>query len=199
MSQAAAVSASHHQAPLAPAKVGMLSFLFSEVAFFGTLIMAYIYFLNQTTHADPNPSQVFRLPIILVATACLISSSASIHLAERALLRGSARKFLYWWGLTIALGAFFLIGTGLEWAELIGKWGLTMSRNLFGTTYFTLVGFHTLHVTVGLIIMGIVLALAWRRHITHLNSTSVEVLSWYWHFVDGVWIVVFTLVYFVGR
>lgn len=184
---------------MSPVKVGMVTFLVSEVAFFGTLIMAYVYFLRQTTRGEPNPSQVFRLPLVLAASACLISSSATIHLAEKALRRGSRQAFLGWWGLTIVLGILFLLGTLLEWNELIGTWGLTMSRNLFGTTYFTLVGFHALHVTIGVMVMSIVFELARRRQITERNKTGVEVVSWYWHFVDGVWVVVFTLVYVVGR
>jgi cytochrome c oxidase subunit 3/cytochrome o ubiquinol oxidase subunit 3 len=184
---------------LSPVKVGMLTFLLSEVAFFGTLIMAYVQFLNQTTHGDPNPGQVFRWPVVLGASACLFSSSATIHLAERALRGNSHQKFLGWWGLTILLGALFLVGTALEWSDLIGRWGLTISRNLFGTTYFTLVGFHALHVTIGVIVMSIVFVLARGRQITGRNMSGVEVVSWYWHFVDGVWLVVFTLVYVVGR
>ena len=199
MSQAAGISGSSHHATLAPAKVGMLTFLLSEVAFFGTLIMAYVYFLNQTTQGDPKPSQVFRLPMVLAATVCLLASSLTIHLAEQALGRGSHRRFLSWWGLTIVLGVLFLVGTGIEWSELIGKRGLTMSRNLFGTTYFTLVGFHALHVTIGVIVMILVFDLARRRQISEQNQTGVEVVSWYWHFVDAVWVVVFTLVYVVGR
>ena len=184
---------------LSPLKVGMLTFLGSEAAFFGTLIMTYVYFLRQTTQGEPNPSQVFRLPMVLAASACLFSSSATIYAAEKALRRNSQQAFLGWWGLTIVLGVLFLLGTGLEWKNLIGRWGLTISRNLFGTTYFTLVGFHALHVTIGVLVMSIVLGLARRRHITARNKTGVEVVSWYWHFVDGVWVVVFTLVYVVGR
>src|SRR5271157_190045 len=184
---------------LSPVKVGMLTFLGSEAAFFGTLIMAYVYFLRQTTQEEPNPSQVFRLPMILAASACLFSSSATIHVAEKALRRKSQEAFLGWWGLTIVLGLLFLLGTGLEWKNLIGRWGLTISRNLFGTTYFTLVGFHALHVTIGVIVMSIVFGLARSRQITAGNVTGVEVVSWYWHFVDGVWVVVFTLLYVVGR
>jgi cytochrome c oxidase subunit III len=184
---------------MSPVKVGMLTFLASEVAFFGTLIMAYVYFLRQTTHGEPNPSQVFRLPLVIAASMCLISSSGTIFLAERALGRNALRAFQGWWGATIGLGAAFLVGTALEWRELIGTWGLTMSRNLFGTTYFTLVGFHALHVTIGVIVMSVVLGLARRRQITARNQESVEAVSWYWHFVDGVWVVVFTLVYVVGR
>jgi len=199
MSQAAEVSGSTLHAPLPPAKMGMLTFLLSEVAFFGTLIMTYVYFLHQTSQGEPNPGQVFRLPMVLAASACLFSSSATIHLAGKALRRDSQPTFLGWWGLTIVLGVFFLLGTALEWNDLIGKWGLTMSRNLFGSTYFTLVGFHALHVTIGVIVMSIVFGLALRRQITMRNQTGVEVVAWYWHFVDGVWVVVFTLVYIVGR
>ncbi|MGZ3394569.1 MAG: cytochrome c oxidase subunit 3 [Isosphaeraceae bacterium] len=184
---------------LSPVKVGMLTFLGSEAAFFGTLIMTYVYFLRQTIHGEPNPSQVFRLPTVLAASACLFSSSATIYMAEKALRRNSRQTFLGWWGLTIVLGVLFLLGTMLEWNDLIGRWGLTISRNLFGSTYFTLVGFHALHVTIGVIVMSIVFGLAWRRQITEQNETGVEVVSWYWHFVDGVWAVVFTLVYVVGR
>jgi cytochrome c oxidase subunit III len=184
---------------LSPIRVGMLVFLASEAAFFGTLMMTYLYFLRQTTHGEPNPGQVFRLPMVLAASACLFSSSATIHGAEKAMRRNARSAFLGWWGLTILLGVLFLLGTMVEWNELIHRWGLTISRNLFGTTYFTLVGFHALHVSIGVIVMSIVLALAWRGHITERDGIGVEVVSWYWHFVDGVWVMVFVLVYVIGR
>ncbi len=177
----------------------MLAFLVTEAAFFGTLMMAYVFFLGQTSRGEPNPRQVFGLPIVLVASTCLLASSVTIHQADRALRDNSRSEFLGWWGATIGLGVFFLAGTAWEWSELIGKWGLTISRNLFGSTYFTLVGFHALHVSVGLIAMSIVFGLAQQRRITQRNQIGVEVISWYWHFVDGVWVLVFTLVYIVGR
>jgi cytochrome c oxidase subunit III len=180
-------------------KVGMLAFLGSEAAFFGTLIMTYVYFLHQTTHGEPNPSQVFRLPMVLAASACLLTSSATIYAAEKALRRNGMQAFLGWWGLTIVLAVLFLLGTMLEWTDLMNRWGLTISRNLFGTTYFTLVGFHALHVTIGVVVMSMVFGLAWCRQITARNETGVQVVSWYWHFVDAVWLVVFGLVYIVGR
>ncbi len=185
-------------AALPPAKTGMIAFLISEASFFGTLIMAYVYFLSQSTSGNPKPSEVFRLPMVLAASACLFSSSATIHLAEKALSRGRNGTFLKWWGLTIVLGALFLGGTMWEWSDLIGKWGLTISRNLFGTTYFTLVGFHALHVSIGVMVMSIIFGLGVKNLIT-AGNTAVEVVSWYWHFVDAVWLVVFTLVYLVGR
>jgi cytochrome c oxidase subunit 3/cytochrome o ubiquinol oxidase subunit 3 len=184
---------------LSPVKVGMLTFLASEAAFFGTLIMTYVFFLRQTSGGVPNPSQVFRLPLVLVASACLFSSSATIYAAEKSLRKKARQAFLGWWGLTILLGVTFLAGTMIEWNDVIGRFGLTISRNLFGTTYFTLVGFHALHVTVGVALMCIVFGLAWRRQITERNESVVEAVSWYWHFVDGVWVLVFLLVYVVGR
>jgi cytochrome c oxidase subunit III len=184
---------------LPPAKAGMIAFLVSEVSFFGTLIMSYVYFLSQTLAGNPKPSQVFYLPAVIAASACLFSSSATIHLAEQALRRDRHKAFLLLWGLTIALGALFLVGTMWEWSDLIGKWGLTISRNLFGTSYFTLVGFHAFHVTIGVVVMSIVFGLALKGQITVNNQMAVEVVSWYWHFVDAVWLLVFVLVYLAGR
>jgi cytochrome c oxidase subunit 3/cytochrome o ubiquinol oxidase subunit 3 len=128
----------------------------------------------------------------------LLSSSATIHFAERALRRRGEGGFRLWWTATIMLGIVFLAGTAYEWRDLIAH-GLTMQRNLFGTTYYTLVGFHGAHVTAGVIAMLIMLALALRGQVTAANPHGVELVSWYWHFVDGVWIVVFTVVYLVGR
>ncbi len=207
MSPAVAVSEIRHEGfvpsaggpPLAAPKVGMLVFLASEAAFFSTLIMAYVFFLRQTVQGTPNPSQVFHWPTVLAATVCLLSSSATVHLAEMALRRGARPAFLDWWGLTITLGGLFLAGTALEWRDLIETWGLSISTNLFGTTYFTLVGFHALHVTAGIVAMSILFQLALARRITSRNPTGVEVVAWYWHFVDGVWVVVFTVVYVIGR
>ena len=128
----------------------------------------------------------------------LLASSATVHFAERAAHRGRRGAFLGFWGLTILLGATFLACTAKEWYELIVRYGLTISRNMFGSTYFTLVGFHAAHVTVGLIILSIIFALAWQKKITPKNTVGIEVVSWYWHFVDAVWVVVFSLVYLIG-
>ena len=180
------------------AQWGMLSFLLSEVAFFGTLIATYVSFMGQDTEG-PTPRGALSLPLVIVTTICLLSSSVVIHSAERALRQGRDRSFRMLWAATIALGVAFLVGTGFEWHSLIYDHGLTISRNLFGTTYYTLVGFHALHVTVGVIAMLIVLELAIRREVSELNHTGVELVAWYWHFVDAVWIVVFLVVYVASR
>jgi cytochrome c oxidase subunit 3/cytochrome o ubiquinol oxidase subunit 3 len=182
---------------LSPAQWGMISFLVSEVAFFGTLIVAYIIFMG-TDRVGPTPA-VLELSLVLVTTVCLLSSSVTIHLAEKTLHRGAQGGFIGWWLLTIVLGVLFLAGTGFEWKQLITDHNLTISRNMFGTTFYTLVGFHGLHVTGGVIAMSVVLGLALRRQVTSANQTGVQLVAWYWHFVDGVWIAVFTVVYLVSR
>ncbi len=177
---------------------GMLSFLLSEVAFFSTLIVTYLTYMGKDPPGGPTPA-VLSLPLVIGTTICLLSSSATVHLAERSLRRGSLGGFACLWSVTILLGAAFILGTAYEWRELIVRQHLTISTNLFGTTYYTLVGFHALHLTVGLIVLTIVLILTLRREVTPRHSTAVELSSWYWHFVDGVWVVVFTVVYLVGR
>jgi cytochrome c oxidase subunit 3 len=177
---------------------GMVAFLVSEVAFFSTLIVTYVTFMGKDI-VGPTPAEALSLPLVIVTTICLLSSSVTIHLAEQALHRGQQRTFCLLWAATIALGIAFLLGTAYEWRELITKHQLTISRNLFGTTYYTLVGFHGLHVTVGVIAMLIVLGLALRREINETHRTGVELVAWYWHFVDAVWIVVFLVVYVASR
>ena len=177
----------------------MLSFLVSEAAFFGTLIVTYLFYVGRDV-VGPTPAEALSLGLLVVcSTACLLSSSATVHMAERRLERGNQGRFLRWWLATILLGAAFLGGTAFEWRELIERHHLTISRNLFGSTYYTLVGLHAVHVTAGLTVMLIVLGLALGRQVTSANRAGVGLVSWYWHFVDGVWVVVFTVVYLVGR
>jgi cytochrome c oxidase subunit 3 len=183
---------------LGAARWGMISFLVSEVAFFATLIVTYLIFLGKD-QVGPTPSEALSLPLVLFTTFLLLSSSVTIHLAERKLHVGDQASFRLFWTATIILGTAFLLGTAYEWRELITRHHLTISRNLFGTTYYTLVGFHGLHVTAGVVVMLIMLGLALGRQVTTRNQSGIEMVSWYWHFVDGVWLVVFTVVYLVGR
>ena len=184
--------------PLSAAQWGVLAFLLSEVAFFSTLIVSYIALLGQD-RVSPTPTEALKLPVVIFTTVLLLSSSLTVHLAERELRQGARTAFCAWWTATIALGIAFLLGTAYEWYGLVTDYHLTPSRNLFGSAYYTLVGFHGLHVTAGVITMLIVLGLALRRVVTERNTAGVELVGWYWHFVDGVWVVVFTVVYVVGR
>ena len=181
-----------------PRSVGHGRFLVSEVALFGTLIVTYIFYLGKDV-VGPTPAEALSLSLVLFTTACLLTSSATVHMADRTLGRGNQFAFHLWWLATIVLGVVFLAGTAFEWRDLIYRHHLTISRNLFGTTYYTLVGLHATHVTVGVTIMLIVLGLAVSREVTSANRAAVGLVSWYWHFVDVVWVVVFTVVYVVGR
>jgi cytochrome c oxidase subunit III len=177
-------------------RVGMISLIAAESAIFTIFVVAYIFYIGKSL-SGPAPKDVLSVPIF--GTVCLLSSSLSIHLAVRALRNAKIGIFGFWWFVTMALGAIFLIGTGREWQRLIFDEGLTISTNLFGTTYYSLVGLHAFHVTVGLILIAIVMAFTFLGKVTPKHSERLEVFSLYWHFVDTVWVVVFTVVYVIGR
>jgi cytochrome c oxidase subunit 3 len=177
-------------------RVGMFSLIFAESAIFAIFVVAYVYYIGRSAYG-PQPSQVLELPIL--NTVFLLSSSLTIWMAERALVKRTMSAFSAWWGLTIILGAIFLLGTAKEWHKLITVDHLTISTNLFGSTYYSLVGLHASHVIVGLIMLTTVLIFALTGALKPEHTEKVEVLSLYWHFVDGVWVVVFTVVYLVGR
>jgi cytochrome c oxidase subunit III len=176
--------------------VAMAALIIAESAIFTIFVVAYVYYIGKSI-SGPQPHQVLELPIF--NTVCLLSSSFTIWIAERALKRGSMGAFSLWWALTVVLGAIFLGGTGLEWNKLIYHDGLTISTNLFGTTFYSLVGLHASHVIIGLTMLSIVLIFSLTGKLRSEHSRQLEVLSLYWHFVDGVWVVVFTVVYIIGR
>ena len=176
--------------------VAMASLIVAETAIFAIFVVAYIYYIGKSV-TGPYPRQVLDLPIF--NTVCLLSSSFTIWLAERGLKKGAMGTFSLWWALTFILGGIFLVGTGLEWHKLIYHDGLSISTNLFGTTFYSLVGLHASHVIIGLTMIVIVLVFALTGKLKSEHSKQLEVLSLYWHFVDGVWVVVFTVVYIIGR
>src|SRR6202790_5575273 len=177
-------------------KVGMACLIAAESAIFTIFVVAYLFYAGKSL-AGPTPRDVLEPPIFY--TICLLSSSLSIHIAARLLKRGERTAFLGLWFLTIVLGGLFLYGTGQEWHRLIYERGLTISTNLFGTTYYSLVGLHAFHVTAGLIILLMVATFGFIGRMGVSQSGRVAVLSMYWHFVDAVWVVVFTVVYVLGR
>ena len=177
-------------------KVGMASLIVAESAIFTIFVVAYLFYAGKSL-TGPTPGQVLETPIFY--TICLLSSSLTIHLASRFLERGKRGAFLGLWLLTIVLGGLFLFGTGQEWHRLIYERGLTISTNLFGTTYYSLVGLHATHVTAGLLMLSIVLLFGLAGRVGPEQSARVDVLSMYWHFVDAVWVVVFSVVYVVAR
>jgi cytochrome c oxidase subunit I len=163
-----------------PQLVGIAAFIFSEATFFGALIVAYLEY--RTRSPGPSP-QDLDVPRTLVFSLFLFASSGTAYLAER-----SHTRFLPWWLVTIAFGAIFLAGQLTEYVRLYSE-GIRIDTNLFTSAFFTLTGFHGLHVTIGLIALAVV-ALLRGKH-----RTAVDVVSIYWHFVDGVWVVIFSLVY----
>ena len=177
-------------------RVGMICLIIAESAIFTIFVAAYIYYLGKSL-SGPTPQEVLRLP--LLNTICLLSSSVTITFALGALGKRDTRRFGFWWFATIALGAYFLVGTGVEWRHLIYEKGLTIGTNLFGTTFYSLVGLHATHVVVGLVALLIVMSLTMAGAVKPEHVERVDVLALYWHFVDGVWIVVFTVVYLIGR
>ena len=176
--------------------VGMIALIAAESAIFVIFVVAYLFYLGKSL-TGPTPKDVLRAPIFY--TICLLSSSLTIHFAIRAIRQDKMRDFRNWWLLTIALGATFLYGTAREWHRLIFEDGLTIHTNLFGTTYYSLVGLHGFHVIVGLILLSAVLTFMFLGYVKKEHTYRVDVLSLYWHFVDAVWVVVFTVVYVIGR
>ena len=176
--------------------VGMAGLIIAESAIFTIAVAAYLYYLGRDV-TGPTPREVLEIPVF--GTTCLLSSSGFIMLAERAIEHGKMAAFTLWWAVTMLLGAIFLVDTGLEWRKLIVVDHLTIHTNLFGTCFYSLVGLHASHVIVGLMMMLVVLAFALGRRVHPEHAYRVKVLAMYWHFVDAVWVVVFSVVYIIGR
>ena len=177
-------------------KVGIIGLILTESALFTIFVTAYLFYIGKSL-TGPYPKDVLELPIL--ATICLLSSSLTVALAERAFRREDNAKFRLWLLVTILLGLEFLASIAFEWYRLIFRHHLTISTNLFGTTFYSLVGLHASHVIVGLTLLVLVLILSLRGYVKQTHAEHIEMLSWYWHFVDGIWVIVFTVVYIIGR
>lgn len=176
-------------------KLGIWTFLGSEVMFFSSLIVVYMVMRGHSTEG-PLPGQVLDVPLTAVNTFVLLCSSMTMVTALAAIQRGNARSMRGWLIATAVLGLVFLSGQAYEFNKLFGE-GLSLSSNLFGATFFTLTGFHGMHVFVGVLWIAFVLARAFRGGVTQSNHLAVELVGLYWHFVDIVWIIIFTLVYLI--
>jgi cytochrome c oxidase subunit 3 len=177
-------------------RVAMFGLIIGESAIFTIFVVAYIFYIGKSL-SGPTPQQVLEVPIF--GTICLLSSSLTIWMAEHAIARNRINGFALWLGATICLGLIFLGGTAIEWHKLIYRDGLTISTNLFGTTYYSLVGLHATHVIIGLLMLTIVFVFTLARKVGRQHAERIAVLSMYWHFVDAVWVMVFTVVYLIGR
>src|SRR6201997_109055 len=143
-------------------KVAMACLIIAESAIFTIFVVAYLFYIGKSL-TGPTPKEVLETPIFF--TICLLSSSITVHFAGKSLERDKRPAFLALWSLTIILGGLFLFGTGREWYRLIYEHGLTISTNLFGTTYYSLVGLHAFHVTAGLIMLAVVLIFGLARQV----------------------------------
>jgi cytochrome c oxidase subunit III len=168
----------------------------AESTIFIIFVVMYLYSAGKSP-SGPTPREVLDVPYFI--SICLFSSSFTIVMAERAIRRGKITRFGIWWLLTIVLGAIFILGTGREWYELIYRDGVTISSSLFGTTFYSLVGLHAFHVLVGLTGLSLILALTALRYVKQEHAERIGVFAMYWHFVDVVWVVVLSVVYFIAR
>ncbi len=173
----------------------MLCLIAAESVIFLIFVIAYLDYVGKSI-GGPTPAEILKVPMI--DTVCLLSSSLTMHWATRALRQNRIKTFLLGWGITLALGLKFLEGTATDWYSMIYDKHFTISTSLFGTTFYSLVGLHLSHVIIGLTGLSLIFVLALAGKIKQKHSESVDIFSYYWHFVDAVWVIVFTVVYVIG-
>jgi heme/copper-type cytochrome/quinol oxidase subunit 3 len=172
----------------------MWTFLGSDCLFFGSLIATY---LSMRGKAPFGPEQdIFNIPFTSVSTFVLLFSSLFMVLALAAIQRGDSRALRIWLAGTAALGMVFLSGQVFEFTTFYEK-GLSLDHSVFGSTFFVLTGFHGAHVTIGVLWLLSLFVLSLRGKIEQKDSLNVEIAGLYWHFVDIVWIIIFTVVYLI--
>ena len=196
---ASAVTVPQTEMPMSPSlrgRVGMFCLIAAESAIFTIFVVAYLYYAGRSV-SGPTPREVLDVPIFI--SICLFSSSFTIVRAEKAIDRGNTKLFAGWLFGTILLGAIFVVGSLREWYRLIYEHGVTISSSLFGTTFYSLVGLHLSHVIVGLTLLSTVLIFALLGWVRQEHAERIGVLALYWHFVDAVWVVVLSVVYFIAR
>jgi cytochrome c oxidase subunit 3 len=177
-------------------RVGMWCLIVAESAIFTIFVVAYLYYAGKSI-TGPTPREVLEVPIFI--SICLFSSSFTIVMGEKAIDRGNIKLFTTWLFATIVLGAIFVAGSLREWYRLIYEHGVTISSSLFGTTFYSLVGLHLSHVIVGLTMLSMVLIFALLGSVKQEHAERIGVLALYWHFVDTVWVIVLSVVYFIAR
>jgi cytochrome c oxidase subunit 3/cytochrome o ubiquinol oxidase subunit 3 len=173
-------------------KTAMWVFLGSECFFFGAMISTFLLY-RTTTNGGPG-AEIFSIPFTSASSFVLLMSSLTMVLADHAVERGDNRQARVWLVGTALLGTTFLAGQIFEFTEFVHE-GLTISVSPFGSAFYMLTGFHGLHVAGGVILLSALIAFSFRRNLRDEGGMNVEVTALYWHFVDIVWIVIFTVVY----
>ena len=190
-----AVQVPHTATGLDNRKLGMWAFLGSECLFFGSLIATYLLYRGRSVQG-PYPEDVYDIPYTSVSSFVLLMSSLTMVLALNAIQRGDHRRLRAWLLATALLGITFVGGQVFEFTVFV-KEGLTLSRNLFGSSFFVLTGFHGAHVTVGILMLLTLYGMSLAGRLPSERALRVELVGLYWHFVDIVWIVIFTVVYLI--
>lgn len=179
-------------------KMLMWAFLGSDCMFFGTLIATYLVYKNRSLDG-PLPIDVFDIPVTSVSTFVLLMSSMSMVLAYAALRKGDIKSFRVWLAATAIMGMTFLAFQVFEFRTFVAHDGLSPRTNLFGTSFFALTGLHGAHVTIGVIWLLSIFFHSFREGgVTPEKELDVDLAALYWHFVDVVWIVIFTVIYLFG-
>ena len=191
----AAVETPHTATGLDNRKLAMWAFLGSECLFFGSLITSYLLYRGRSI-VGPYPEDVYDIPYTSVSSFVLLMSSLTMVLALNAIQRGDQRKLRAWLLATALLGITFVGGQVFEFTIFVNE-GLTIQRNLFGTSFFVLTGFHGAHVTVGILMLLTLFGQSLAGYLPTERALRVELVGLYWHFVDVVWIVIFTIVYLI--
>ena len=176
-------------------KLAMWAFLGSECLLFGALISTYFLYRGRSV-SGPTPIEIYDIPYTSVSSFVLLMSSLTMVLALSAIQRGDHRRLRVWLSATALLGASFIAGQVYEFTAFIRE-GLTIKTNLFGSSFFVLTGFHGVHVTLGIVMLLSLVGLSLRGNLPREKSEVVEIAGLYWHFVDIVWIVIFTVVYLI--
>ncbi len=176
-------------------KMVFWAFLGSECMFFASLISTYLVYKGRSVRG-PYPTEILDIPITSISTFVLLTSSLSMVLALAAIERGDMRRFHLWLGGVVVGGLIFLGFQVFEFTTFVHE-GLTLSRNLFGSSFFVLTGFHGTHVAVGVLWLISLLVLSLRGNMSQADALDVEIAGLYWHFVDIIWIIIFTVVYLI--
>jgi len=176
-------------------KLAMWTFLGSECLLFGALISTYFLYRGRS-YTGPTSKQVYDIPYTSISSFVLLMSSLTMVLALAAIQRGDHRRLRLWLTATALLGTVFIGGQVYEFTSFIHE-GLTVKSNLFGSSFFVLTGFHGVHVTLGIVMLLTLVLLSWKGKIPRSKAEVIEIAGLYWHFVDIVWIVIFTVVYLI--
>ena len=184
----------HKPGGISSSLLGMVLFIASEVMFFGGLFGAYFTIRSAATQWPPPDTPHLSAPYAAILTTILVSSSVTMQFGVWAIRKNDQRRLVLWLAVSLFLGAIFLVMQALEYANLIEE-GLTLSSGVYGSTFYTLTGFHGAHVAGGAAFILIVLLRARSGQFTARYHDTVEMASYYWHFVDVVWLGLFSTIY----